>query len=212
MSLLGRLHGEYVHTRRVHVLRRCLSELIPQQASVLDVGCGDGLLASLIMDDRPDLQFTGIDVILRKETRIPIAAFNGKHIPFPDKSWDFVMFVDVLHHTDDPTILLREAARVARTGLVIKDHTLNGFLAGPTLKFMDIISNRRFGVALPFNYWRYEQWTAAFKSLGLSVEGWNKDLRLYPGPADWMFGRSLHFVGRLDLAGKKEVTATHANL
>ena len=200
MSLLDRLHGGYVHTRRVHVLRRCLSELIPEQATVLDVGCGDGLLASLIVDDRPDLQFAGIDVLLRKETRIPIAPFDGRHIPFPDKSWDFVMFVDVLHHTDDPIVLLREAARVARTGLVIKDHTLDGFLAGPTLKFMDTVSNQRFGVALPYNYWRHEQWLEAFNILGLSVEVWNKDLRLYPGPAEWIFGRSLHFVGRLDFA------------
>jgi SAM-dependent methyltransferase len=206
MSFLGRLHGEYVHTRRVRVLRKCISELIPPQASVLDVGCGDGLLGQLIMDDRPDLQFIGIDVLLRKETRIPITEFDGAHIPFPDKSQDFVMFVDVLHHTLDPMVLLTEATRVARRGLLIKDHTLNGFLAGPTLRFMDTISNARFGVALPYNYWRHAQWLAAFRELGLSVESWNKNLNLYPGPADRIFGRSLHFIGRLDVGGKERRT------
>ena len=112
------------------------------------------------------------------------------------------MFVDVLHHTENPMILLREAARVAKKGVLIKDHLLDAFLAGPRLRFMDNVGNRRHGVALPFNYWRYEQWLAAFSELGLSVNSWNGDLRLYPGPADWLFGRSLHFVVRLEL--KKE--------
>ena len=206
MSLLDRLHGEYVHTRRVRVLRKCISELIPQHASVLDVGCGDGLLAQLILDERPDIQFAGIDVLLRKETRIPITEFDGAHIPFPDKSQDFVMFVDVLHHTDDPMVLLTEATRVARRGLLIKDHTLEGFLAGPTLRFMDTVSNARFGVALPYNYWRHSQWLEAFRKLGLSVESWKKNLNLYPAPADRIFGRSLHFIGRLDVGASEQRT------
>ena len=206
MSLLDRLHGEYVHTRRVRVLRKCISELIPQHASVLDVGCGDGLLAQLIMEERPDIQFAGIDVLLRKETRIPISEFDGAHIPFPDKSQDFVMFVDVLHHTDDPMVLLTEATRVARRGLLIKDHTLEGFLAGPTLRFMDTVSNARFGVALPYNYWRHSQWLEAFRKLGLSVGSWKKNLNLYPALADRIFGRSLHFIGRLDVGASEQRT------
>ena len=206
MSLLDRVHGEYVHTRRVRVLRKCISELIPQHASVLDVGCGDGLLAQLIMEERPDIQFAGIDVLLRKETRIPISEFDGAHIPFPDKSQDFVMFVDVLHHTDDPMVLLTEATRVARRGLLIKDHTLEGFLAGPTLRFMDTVSNARFGVALPYNYWRHSQWLEAFRKLGLSVGSWKKNLNLYPALADRIFGRSLHFIGRLDVGASEQRT------
>ena len=48
------------------------------------------------------------------------------------------MFVDVLLHTLDPMILLREAIRVARQTVVIKDHTLDGLLAGPTLRAMGL--------------------------------------------------------------------------
>ena len=205
MKFIDRYHGGYVHKRRVEVLRRLLSELIPSRSSVLDVGCGDGLLASLIMTNRQDVEFTGIDVLLREESHIPIAEFDGKHIPFPDKSRDFVMFVDVLHHTDDPMVLLREATRVARKGLLIKDHLLNGFLAGATLKFMDSIGNSRFGVALPNNYWRRNQWSEAFTELGLEIDAWHSDLKLYPRSADWIFGRSLHFVGRLNLAQQERV-------
>ena len=213
MSLLDYLHGDYVHPRRVQVLQRCLAQLIPQESSVLDVGCGDGVLGSLIMSDRPDLHYMGIDVLVRKDARIPVTAFDGLHLPYPDRSWDFVMFVDVLHHTEDPMVLLREAARVSRRGLLIKDHLVDAFAAGTRLKFMDIVGNRRHGVALPFNYWRNEQWITAFRELEFSVNSWNVNLQLYPSPADWIFGRSLHFVGRLDLPeSRKEAAVSRGDI
>ena len=48
MSLLDKLHGGYVHDRRVRALRDDLVRLIPPDARVLDIGCGDGLLTHLI--------------------------------------------------------------------------------------------------------------------------------------------------------------------
>jgi len=48
MNLLEEIHGSYVHNRRVRVLARELSALLPANGQVLDVGCGDGLLAALM--------------------------------------------------------------------------------------------------------------------------------------------------------------------
>src|SRR6266516_1981263 len=93
MSLLDRLHGDIVHSRRVAVLAQRLAELIPQGASVLDVGCGDGLLAKLISQKRPDLTLEGIDVLVRPQTHIPVRAFDGRRIDSPDGAYDVVMFV-----------------------------------------------------------------------------------------------------------------------
>lgn len=199
MSLTDWIHDDYVHGRRVRALCDRLSELIPLNASVLDVGCGDGLLAHLILQKRPDIKISGVDVLVRDQTRIPVHPFDGTNLPLPDKSTDVVMFVDVLHHTVDPTILLREAVRVARNAVVIKDHNLRGFLAGPTLRFMDRVGNARHGVALPYTYWNEQKWFDAFAALGLKVGRWQKDLKLYPTPASWFFDRSLHFVARLNL-------------
>ena len=47
MNFRGRLHSKYVHSRRVRVLRDSLSQLIPSNSKVLDVGCGDGLISRL---------------------------------------------------------------------------------------------------------------------------------------------------------------------
>ena len=136
MSLLGRAHGELVFQRRTRVRSERLARLLPDGASVLDVGCGDGLIDKLIGSTRPDLRITGTDLIVRPQTHVPVTPFDGKTLPYEDDSVDVVMFVDVLHHTDDPKILLREARRVARRAVVLKDHTRDGLFAGLTLRFM----------------------------------------------------------------------------
>lgn len=198
MGVIDSVHTSYVHTRRVRVLSRMLAELIPPNAQVLDVGCGDGLISKCIKDVRTDVTIIGVDVLVRGHTHIPVTAFDGKTIPAADSSHDVVMLIDVLHHTADPMVLLRQAKRVARQSILIKDHRRNGLLAAATLRFMDYVGNSRHGVSLPYNYWAQDQWNQAFIELGLTIRVWQTEIPLYPPPASWIFGRSLHFVTRLD--------------
>jgi SAM-dependent methyltransferase len=200
MSWVETIHGRYVHDRRSRVLSGHLAKVIPENVLVLDVGSGDGLLGQLISQIRPDVTIQGIDVLVRPRTHIPTEKYDGERIPYGDTSFDGVMFVDVLHHTTDPLILLREAIRVARRTIVIKDHLLDGLFAGQTLRFMDRAGNARHGIRLPYNYWTKETWFDAFDTLGLRVGMWTTKLCLYPRPASWLFDRSLHFVARLDIA------------
>ena len=122
-GFLERLHERYVSPRRAKQLCRHLAPLMPPRASVLDVGCGSGTLAALIDEQRPDLTWQGIDVLAWPAPRIPLQVFDGQTIPYGPASFDVVLLVDTLHHTTDPLVLLREAARVSRRTLVIKDHT-----------------------------------------------------------------------------------------
>jgi SAM-dependent methyltransferase len=198
MDAIGVLHEKLVFGRRARVLAEELVKAIPDEGStVLDVGCGDGTIDILVKQRRPDLNITGVDVLLRPASRIPVREFDGQHLPFPDQSFDVVMFVDVLNHTDDPAILLREAKRVARVAVVLKDHTQDGPFAYHTLRFMDWVGNAHHGVALPYNYWPGDKWRDAFAAIGLAPERWNSRLGLYPFPASLIFDRNLHFVARL---------------
>jgi ubiquinone/menaquinone biosynthesis C-methylase UbiE len=197
VNVLDTIHGQYVSTRRVRVLCDHLTPLFPPGNHILDVGCGDGLLARRIADRRPDVTIRGIDVLVRADTAIPVEPFDGKTIPLDDASVDTVLFVDVLHHTTDPLPLLHEAARVARSGVVIKDHLREGALAGVTLRLMDWVGNARHGVALPYNYLSRQAWMSAFKSAGLAIDCWCDALHLYPPIASQFFDRSLHFIARL---------------
>lgn len=193
--MIGQLHQNYVFSRRVRVLSDRLAALLPEGARVLDVGSGDGLISHLIQERRPDVRISGIDVLIRPTCHIPVERFDGRTIPHDDGSFDAVMFVDVLHHTEDPMVLLREADRVARGGILIKDHTRDGLLAGPTLRFMDHVGNCRHGVNLPYNYWPRRRWEDAARELDWRVGTWADRLAIYPRPADWIFGRRLHFIG-----------------
>lgn len=188
-----------MHSRRIRVLAGHFAELIPHGHSVLDVGCGDGLIDTLLLQRRSDLTVSGVDVMARPGAHVPVVLFDGQHLPFPDRSWDTVMFCDVLHHTERPVALLREAVRVARHSLVIKDHILEGFLAGPTLRLMDFLGNAPHGVVLPYNYLTPRQWQDAFSDCRLFPREVRRRLHLYPAWADLLFGRSLHFVGSYEI-------------
>jgi SAM-dependent methyltransferase len=195
--LIESVHGSCVFPRRVRVLADHVAPLIPDNARVLDVGTGDGRLARAIAQRRPDIEIRGIDVLLREKPEVPTDLFNGTNIPFPDASFDVVHFLDVLHHTEDPRRLLREAARASRLFLLIKDHRADSALASATLRFMDRAGNARHGVALPYNYWRTRTWRETFAALGMEVDVWKPHLNLYPVPASWIFDAELHFLARL---------------
>jgi SAM-dependent methyltransferase len=212
MNVLEKIHGGYVHNRRVRVLAQKLSALLPDQGRILDVGCGDGLLSALVQRGKPNASVTGIDVRVRSETHIPVEQFDGRTIPFADGTFEALMLVDVLHHTDAPAALLREAARVARDSIVIKDHTTEGVAAEATLRFMDRIGNRRHNVALLHNYWPRQRWLDAFAELNLKVDAWIDHLRLYPLPLDWFFGRSLHFISLLRPLEARLSGSSHASV
>jgi SAM-dependent methyltransferase len=193
-------HKTLVEKRRIRILARHFAALMPAKIRALDVGCGDGAIDSLITQLRPDVSIEGIDVLVRPDTRIPVRPFDGTHIPYADDSFDAVMFVDVLHHTIDPLVLLREAQRVAKV-IFIKDHFCEGLFAAQTLRFMDWVGNAHHGVALPYNYWTRGQWKAAFDAFGVRPSREILSLGLYPAPASWVFERGLHFVAKLERAG-----------
>lgn len=202
-DLLGGIHGRLVHPRRLRVLADLLARSIPEASRVLDVGAGDGRLARRLLEARPDLTLAGVDVKVRRECAIPVEEYDGTSLPWPDGAFDDVMLIDVLHHAEDPETMMREAVRVARRGLVIKDHLRQGVLAGTTLAFMDRVGNLRHGVAMTYDYWTPERWRATFDRLGLEGK-WETRLELYPRPLRPIFERSLHYFVRFEVSASRE--------
>ena len=206
-TLIRKAHGELVFDRRTRVLADALSGLLPEGAAVLDVGAGDGTIAGLCLERRPDIRVEGIDVQVRPNTRIPVRPFDGVTLLYGDRSMDVVMFIDVLHHTPDPHALVAEAARVARHAVVIKDHIANNRVDFATLALMDWVGNAPHEVASPCNYLSRSEWESLFRRAGLAARSFTTDVPLYGFPLSAVCGRELHFVASLSAAAEHQQAA-----
>ena len=192
---------KYVHEKvtllnRIQVLSSEFSQLVEKGSLVLDVGTGSGDIASIIAE-KSEATLTGIDVLVRGDTKIPVKEFDGKTMPFPDKSYDYVIFIDVLHHTSNVKELLSEASRIARKGIIIKDHNCNSSWQNRVLRFTDWFGNAQYNVHLEFNFKSRTFWKNSFKELGL-IETSYINPKLYPTFTRLVFWKDLDFISKLN--------------
>lgn len=197
MMAFNLVHAGYVHRRRTNVLARHLAELIPAEASVIDVGAGDGLITRKLADARPDLRLRATEVLTRPAEHFPVEPFDGAHLEYEERAFDVVLLVDVLHHAEDALALLREAARVTRKQVIVKDVMAEGAFAVPTLNVMERLANTAHGISIPEVFWTRSEWAQAFAAASLTVMERRESLRLYPFPANLVFERRFHFIAAL---------------
>lgn len=198
-KIIGLVHTNTVLSRRAVVLRDAICNVLPRgnKLTGVDIGCGNGILGLSIMEKRPDVRMTGVDVHIWPKTVIPVTKYDGNRLPFEDKSVDFAILSDVLHHCESPRAVLMEAARISRKFVIIKDHVCQNGFDRIVLRFMDWFGNRGYGVALPYKYFSSTEWETVFAELGLKPEVTNTKLGLYPFPFSLLFERKLHFVSRV---------------
>lgn len=95
---------------------------IDESESVLDVGCGVGVLLDTIRahcKEVAGLDISPVAIDLLRSKGIPGRVGVLPEICFPDKSFDIVVATEIVEHLDDPVRLLGEAARVARKKVII---------------------------------------------------------------------------------------------
>gem|GEM_PF-473707 len=92
-----------------------VASVLPPCANILDVGCGNGFIAHHL---RGMLGTTvvGLDVASNTTARINYLPYDGRHFPVKDQTFDAVLLCYVLHHAQDPRLVLNEVSRVLRDG------------------------------------------------------------------------------------------------
>jgi len=131
----GNLYDKYgsgnpVARRLVAGFREALDELWDRAApeSVLDVGCGEGVLTSEWAERLGAGRVVGVDLddpVLRAEwdtrrrANLEFAAARAESLPFGAGEFDLVAGIEVLEHVPDPDAVLAEMSRVARRRLLV---------------------------------------------------------------------------------------------
>ncbi|GJL73562.1 MAG: hypothetical protein NMNS01_27610 [Nitrosomonas sp.] len=196
-ELAVKSHHKTIFKRRIQALTKAIvPHLKPGQ--ILDVGCGNGMLASVVGQQRPDIEIQGVDIYLRPKSYIPVKQFEGDTLPFDDNTFTSVMIVDVLHHTDNPAIILAECLRVSSEIVVVKDHLYRNSWEHMLLRGMDWVGNAPHGVRLPYNYFTPQTWLDCLKEAGLhETSRINFVSGLYPQPLQWIAGGRIQFISTL---------------
>ncbi len=198
-ALMRRIH-EPIYAERLKVLRDTLLPLMKVNDSVLDVGCGSGALAAAILADsrRPaGLRVRGLERYPRDPMLIEVDQLTTDRFPYDDRSFDVVTILDVLHHDRDPVGVLREAARVSRRLVVVKDHKPEGLFAYRRICLLDWAANRPYGIECLYDYPDRKGWHDRFNHAGLKIESEQSSMRLYPRGWNWCFAGKLHYLAIL---------------
>jgi len=123
-----------------------LSDLIPPNAkSILEIGCGGGALAEIILQKRPDIKYRGFDIVQKNidDAKLQCPSLNfhvGNYWDElnKDTNWDFLISCGVLFSTTDPkyvSLLFDLMDSVSKKGFVVM--ALRFSTMGITSKMLD---------------------------------------------------------------------------
>jgi SAM-dependent methyltransferase len=96
--------------------------------SLLDVGCGEGVLTQQWAQQLGDRRVVGIDLddptlqaewAKRTEPNLEYRIMKAENLPFADGEFDLAAAIEVLEHVPDPEHTVAEMARVAQRWLLV---------------------------------------------------------------------------------------------
>jgi 2-polyprenyl-3-methyl-5-hydroxy-6-metoxy-1,4-benzoquinol methylase len=116
--------------RLMSAFERTLDQLFEQSdpTSVLDVGCGEGVLVHQWAQRLGDRRVVGIDLqeesiqagwAERQAPNLEYQVMHAENLPFAENEFDLASAIEVLEHVPDPEHTLAEMARCAERHLLV---------------------------------------------------------------------------------------------
>ena len=155
----------FIYKKRADFYANRVLPFIKENEKVLDIGAGNGVIAKVI-NKKADV--TLVDVIDYNQTDLTLIIYNGKTLPFPDNHFDTSLLVAVLHHTEYPEELLKEAKRVSKRLIIVEEVYTTRF-GKLFLSLWDWFFNIATKAPLYFNFHSKKEWNQIFNRLGLTM-------------------------------------------
>jgi methionine biosynthesis protein MetW len=101
-----------------------IAALVPQGSRVLDLGCGDGALLAYLQQHKGctgygvELDDANVHACVQRGVNVLQLNLDLGLSVFADQSFDVVLQIDTLQHLRNAETMLRETARVGKTGIV----------------------------------------------------------------------------------------------
>jgi ubiquinone/menaquinone biosynthesis C-methylase UbiE len=146
-----------------------VSELCDDKSYILDLGCNDGRMASYIISNNPSLKIEGVDIQDNLDCQIKRTKYDGKNIPFPDNYFDIVIAIDMLHHTNDISSIIKEMSRVSKKYIIIKDVAVYSIFSHIFISIADYLSNFNYGIKCTYNFPKIDDWNKFFYENNLKI-------------------------------------------
>jgi SAM-dependent methyltransferase len=114
--------GRQADFLEIRLLEKLLADF-PGSQTVVEIGCGTGHFCRWLRTK--NLKVTGLDIspaMLAEAHRLDGADYvmgDALRLPFLDRAFDLAVLITTLEFVSDPLCALREAARVARRGLIL---------------------------------------------------------------------------------------------
>ncbi len=106
---------ENIRLAELAQIESVLKNIGPMGAKILEIGAGTGWQARELASRGYEVSAIDIPTSNHGKSRIwSIIDFDGRFIPFPDQSFDFVYSSNVLEHVEDTATLNAEIVRVLR--------------------------------------------------------------------------------------------------
>jgi len=158
-----------------------IAKLVPENASILDFGCGNMYTAVELLKVIPSLKVTGLDVVkdqnldvqVLSDKRLSFTLLTTKELPFADNTFDVVIALATMHHTVSPEYYLSELKRITKpTGFILLIEEMYIHLLDKLwISSQDWLLNKmKAGVPVPLNFRSHKHYLNEFKKQGLKIE------------------------------------------
>jgi release factor glutamine methyltransferase len=161
---------EYIYNDDYFWFKKYQKEIM--SGKVLKVGYGLGFTSYFIKLFNKDI--SNLDIVVNPDSLNgnEVKIYDGKKIPFSEKSFDTVICTYTLHHAENPESLFDELCRVSKSNVIVVEETYKNFFQKLQLIFFCWFTNRRGGQKVNITWSSYlssDRFTKLFKKKNLNI-------------------------------------------